>query len=32
MAARDGGPVSGLFDEQIVSGALDAIDQALEQA
>ena len=32
MAGTSGGPVSGLFDEQIVYSALDAIDQALEQA
>jgi hypothetical protein len=32
MAGTNGGPVSALFDEQIVYGALDAIDQALEQA
>ena len=31
MAGTNGGPV-GLFDEQIVYGALDAIEQALEQA
>ena len=32
MAGASGGPVLGLFDEQIVYAALDAIDQALEQA
>jgi hypothetical protein len=32
MAGTNGGPVGGLFDEQIVYSALDAIDQALEQA
>jgi hypothetical protein len=32
MAGADGGRISGLFDEQIVYAALDAIDQALEQA
>jgi hypothetical protein len=32
MAGTNGGPVPGLFDEQIVYTALDAIDQALEQA
>jgi hypothetical protein len=32
MAGTNGGPVPGLFDEQIVYGALDAIEQALEQA
>jgi hypothetical protein len=32
MARRDGGPVPGLFDERIVYTALDAIDQAIEQA
>jgi hypothetical protein len=32
MAGRDGGRMPGLFDEQIVYAALDAIDQALEQA
>jgi hypothetical protein len=32
MAGTNGGPVPGLFDEQIVYAALDAIDQAIEQA
>ena len=32
MAGTNGGPVPGLFDEQIVYSALDAIDQAIEQA
>jgi alcohol dehydrogenase YqhD (iron-dependent ADH family) len=32
MAGTNGGPVSALFDEQIVYGALDAIDHVLEQA
>jgi hypothetical protein len=32
MAVPDGGPAPGLFDEQVVYAALDAIDQALEQA
>ena len=32
MAGADGGRLPGLFDEQIVYAALDAIDQALEQA
>lgn len=32
MAGTNGGPVPGLFDEQIVYAALDAIEQALEQA
>ena len=32
MVAANGRPVPGLYDEQIVYAALDAIDQALEQA
>ena len=32
MVVPNGGRVPGLFDEQIVYAALDAIDQALEQA
>ena len=32
MLGTNGGPVPGLYDEQIVYAALDAIDQALEQA
>jgi hypothetical protein len=32
MAAPNGGHVHGLFNEQVVYAALDAIDQALEQA
>lgn len=32
MAGPDGGRGPGLFDGQIVYAALDAIDQALEQA
>jgi hypothetical protein len=32
MAGTNGGPVPGLFDEQIVYAALAAIDEALEQA
>jgi len=32
MAGASGGPGLGLFDEQIVYAALDAIDQAVEQA
>jgi hypothetical protein len=32
MAGTNGGPVRGLFDEQIVYTALAAIDEALEQA
>jgi hypothetical protein len=32
MAAPNGGQVHGLFNEQVVYAALDAIDQALEQA
>jgi hypothetical protein len=32
MAETNGGPVPGLFDEQIMYAALDAIEQALEQA
>ena len=32
MAGTNAGPVPGLFDEHIVYAALDAIDQALEQA
>jgi hypothetical protein len=32
MAGTDGGRLHGLVDEQTVSAALDAIDEALEQA
>jgi hypothetical protein len=32
MAGTDGGQLHGLVDEQTVYGALDAIDEALEQA
>ena len=32
MAGTDGGRLHGLVDEQTVYGALDAIDEALEQA
>jgi hypothetical protein len=32
MAGTDGGRLHGLVDEQTVYAALDAIDQALEQA
>jgi hypothetical protein len=32
MAAPNGGQVPGLFNEQVMSAALDAIDQALEHA
>jgi hypothetical protein len=32
MAGTDGGRLHGLVDEQTVHGALDAIDEALEQA
>ena len=32
MAGADGGRLHGLVDEQTVYGALDAIDEALEQA
>ena len=32
MAAPNGGQVPGLFNEQVVYAALDAIDRALEQA
>jgi hypothetical protein len=32
MAGADGGRLHGLVDEQTVFAALDAIDQALEQA
>ena len=32
MAGADGGRLHGLLDEQTVHGALDAIDEALEQA
>ena len=32
MAGTDGGRLRGLVDEQTVYAALDAIDQALEQA
>jgi hypothetical protein len=32
MTVPSGGRVPGLYDEQIVYAALDAIDQALEQA
>jgi hypothetical protein len=32
MAGTDGGRLHGLVDEQTVHAALDAIDQALEQA
>lgn len=32
MPATNGRPVPSLYDEQIVYAALDAIDQALEQA
>jgi hypothetical protein len=32
MLGTNGRPVPGLYDEQIVYAALDAIDQALEQA
>jgi hypothetical protein len=32
MAGTDGGRLHGLVDEQIVHGALDAINEALEQA
>ena len=32
MAGTDGGRLRGLIDEQTVHGALDAIDEALEQA
>jgi hypothetical protein len=32
MAGTDGGRLRGLVDEQTVDAALDAIDQALEQA
>ena len=32
MTLPNGGRVPGLFDEQVVYAALDAIDQALEQA
>jgi len=32
MAGADGGRIPGLFDEQTGYAALDAIDQALEQA
>ena len=32
MVGTDGGRLHGLVDEQTVYGALDAIDQALEQA
>jgi hypothetical protein len=32
MAVPNGGQVPGLFNEQVVYAALDAIDQALEQA
>jgi hypothetical protein len=31
-AGADGGRVPGVFDERVVYAALDAIDQALEQA
>jgi hypothetical protein len=32
MAVPNGGRAGGLFDEQVIYAALDAIDQALEQA
>jgi hypothetical protein len=32
MAGTNGGRTPGVFDEQLVYAALDAIDQALEQA
>ena len=32
MLGTNGGPIPGLYDERIVYAALDAIDQALEQA
>ena len=32
MAGTDGGRLHGLVDEQTVYGALDAIDEALEEA
>ena len=32
MAVPNGGRARGLFDEQVIYAALDAIDQALEQA
>jgi len=32
MAVPNGGRARGLFDEQVIYAALDALDQALEQA